>query len=626
MRIDNYLKFILENKKTAKMMIYYSDSFREILQNICDNNLPGYQVAEFLLSAENSNKALDTYTLIDKTDKNDMISYVQTSRFQREYPEMSIEDLELHKVNKDDKFWTQGRTPYYSIGRWTKHIFSDVHSSVLDNNKIEEFVTTYKSTYDMIYSIGDYLFEIVKGENIRYWYLESRYEVISGQLGQSCMRYDRCQPYLDIYVENPEVCQLLILKSNKIPGKIIGRALIWTLASGDKYMDRVYTIIDSDKLIFFDYGKNIGISKNISNSHGSLQVNVKPTLFEYYPYMDTFIYYEPETGILSSNDNESEYDRLTLNNTNGSSTSVDENRVWSEWLDRYIDNEDSCWCEDIGDYSDYDNSVYLDYKGYYVSTDADTRYSEYHDGSLFSDDVVYSQCMDDYLNPDLVELIEFKIDINENTDVCPIELTPYYIVIKNSEGDEEYYSRKNYIKDIFTNEYHFKDEIIDGIRFDKRIEKKIEDELNIKEEYTIKNASGEESFDLVKYKKDLENLLINYTPSEEFKKELIFSGSTYDYSFFIPGFYAWILRDQKNGYINALDYSYWGLQNYKTLVNYMIDKIDILNIDKEEIRNFYNERFASVSWKIKPLFQKFDIIDVTKLPIEICKRIYYMNM
>jgi hypothetical protein len=647
MRIDNYLKFILENKKTAKMMIFYSDSFREILQNIWDNNLPGYEVAEFLLGAENSDKALDTYTLIDKTDKNDMISYVQTSRFQREYPEISIEDLELHKVNKGDKFWTQGRTPYYSIGRWIRHIFSDVHGITLDNNKIEEFVTTYKSTYDMIYSIGDYLFEIVRGENIRYWYLESRYEVISGQLGQSCMRYDRCQPYLDIYVENPEVCQLLILKSNKIPGKIIGRALIWTLASGDKYMDRVYTIIDSDKLIFFDYGKTIGVSKNNSNTHSHLKVNTKVIDYDYYPYMDTFVYYKPETGLLSSKEIVDD-EVLQLNNTNGTSTSVNE-RVWSDWLDRYIDVDDSCWCEDINDYSDYENSVYLDYDSYYVSSDANTEWSDYHNSNFLEKDLIYSKCMSDYLNPNLIDLIEFKTNIKGSIDVCPSELTPYYIKIEDPEGFVEYYSKENYIKDVFSDEYHFKDEIIDGVRFETRIEKKIEDELNIKEEYTKKTISGDEVFDIVKYKKDLENLLISHSDELSIREisELIPTSKKYldnvvtaflnsrndDHSqvlriydsFIIPGFFAWILRDQSNGYINAIDYNYIGLESYKQLVNYMIEKLDISDIDKKEVYELYSYLFKT-TFNTKRLLLFFDSVNISKLPSEIYKRIYYMNM
>jgi hypothetical protein len=44
----------------------------------------------------------------------------------------------------------------------------------------------------------------------------------------------------DIYIENPDVCSLLILK-DQIESSIHGRALLWILDDGYKYMDRGYT-------------------------------------------------------------------------------------------------------------------------------------------------------------------------------------------------------------------------------------------------------------------------------------------------------------------------------------------------------------------------------------------------
>tara|TARA_R100000734_G_C3316032_1_gene108335 strand:- start:315 stop:2420 length:2106 start_codon:yes stop_codon:yes gene_type:complete len=81
---------------------------------------------------------------------------------------------------------------------------------------------------------------VVSGEDIRHWYHENNtnYTVNTGTLAGSCMRYDRCQPYLDIYVENPDKIKMLICRDND---KIIGRALLWHDDNGDKaFMDRIY--------------------------------------------------------------------------------------------------------------------------------------------------------------------------------------------------------------------------------------------------------------------------------------------------------------------------------------------------------------------------------------------------
>ena len=53
-------------------------------------------------------------------------------------------------------------------------------------------------------------FEIVEGEDIRYWYLDEHYYRCDGTLGNSCMRYEQAQPYFDIYVDK---AKMLITKN-----------------------------------------------------------------------------------------------------------------------------------------------------------------------------------------------------------------------------------------------------------------------------------------------------------------------------------------------------------------------------------------------------------------------------
>jgi hypothetical protein len=295
------------------------------------------------LEVEDNNDTKDTYTLIDKTDKNDMISYVQTSRFYREYPHSDLEKQRGPFI-KNSKFWTSGRTPNYGIGRWVRHIFNDVRQTPIKNEDLENFVNAYKSTYDKMANRSE-KFELVKGEDIRYWYLEDRYEEVSGQLGNSCMRYARCQKYLDIYVENPESCNLLILKGND-PDKIAGRALIWTIhegpgVAGRRFMDRIYTIKDSDRILFGAYAKENDILRSQSYTY---KIKVKEGRYDYYPYMDTLTCYDYEKGILSSSiDGE---DILELQNTDGTA-SDNSGRVWSEYHGEYIEEDDARYCEDV---------------------------------------------------------------------------------------------------------------------------------------------------------------------------------------------------------------------------------------------------------------------------------------
>jgi hypothetical protein len=44
------------------------------------------------------------------------------------------------------------------------------------------------------------------------------------EIGQSCMKYDRCQEYFDIYIENPDVCSLFF--KDPVESSIHGRALL----------------------------------------------------------------------------------------------------------------------------------------------------------------------------------------------------------------------------------------------------------------------------------------------------------------------------------------------------------------------------------------------------------------
>ena len=147
--------------------------------------------------------------------------------------------------------------------------------------------------------------------------------------------------YLELYMSNPEVCQLVILKEM---GKIIGRALLWKLDSvntfdGKKlniryHMDRIYTSDDYLIYKFQKYAEKNGWSYKTENNFSNknritfnndiykvrMTVKVNPGKYKIYPYMDTFTRLDIRSGTLHNDSNEREPGHI-LNSTSGGSSS-----------------------------------------------------------------------------------------------------------------------------------------------------------------------------------------------------------------------------------------------------------------------------------------------------------------
>ena len=231
--------------------------------------------------------------------------------------------------------------------------------------ELEDFVDKYKSRIKLKKELWVDRFKIVKGEEIRYWYNSENYLIPNdgSSLGSSCMRYARCQPYLDIYTNNTNVVQLVILMAppvemvdeetgeveNVSNDKICGRAILWTDIHGRKIMDRIYVNESSDVKVFKEYANiNNFYCKSVQdyNSdtylefHGSLiekreentiVVQLKRNVdYSYYPYMDTLKYYNIKTGIIT-NDESERYDyelESTEGNTNQCRFCGGEGRVY----------------------------------------------------------------------------------------------------------------------------------------------------------------------------------------------------------------------------------------------------------------------------------------------------------
>lgn len=254
---------------------------------------------------------LDTngkYNYIAPSDKEDMITYLPN--------------------NKQDKALSSGIDPFsqeagrsrMKVGRLITKIFSEemIKEFNITNSDVEEFVNSYKS----FFSLDNIEIKVIEGEEIKKWYLDHNYlqpnGSLVGPLWKSCMRHRLKQPLLDIYCKNPDKVKLLVMLQKDVDGqdKLRARALLWQdtrLSSSStpiKVMDRIYTIFDSDIFIFKDWARNNGyISKYYQNSKsfplfdvdGSetvllLSTKLEKHVFELYPYLDTFQFYNVSEG------------------------------------------------------------------------------------------------------------------------------------------------------------------------------------------------------------------------------------------------------------------------------------------------------------------------------------------
>jgi hypothetical protein len=439
------------------------------------------------------------------------------------------------------------------------------------------------------------------------------------------MRYKKCQEYFDIYVKNPEVCKLLILKSNIDPSKISARALLWTIDNSSKgydnelYLDRIYYVNKEDIEIYYNWCKKNGVKfaydnyrmgSEIKALKYSAEVNLGEHEYETFPYIDTFGYYDPEDHRLVQDEDYSQ-DVYKVQQTDGSFIPLSE-RVFSEREGDYLHRDDAEYCEDINDWIRNSDAVYLEYKDIYVSNDASTVYSKETEKHYYMGDSDYSECMDDWLcsEDDDIEIVYFYINSSEDQDCCIKDDYEYYM-----EVDGENYSKENYFKDPYTGEYHFKDEEIDGKEYGDYLDDKLKEDLN------IGNAD---------VRIDLKKLLLDYEPTDEFLDEISTKFENYiddEYSseYLLLGVYTWLTISDKhmrnqNFFREKFRNEVWNFINLKYEDEDEISNIKKYYIDKFPVGQAYG--FKRCGFFINRLYS----IDYSKLPVEIYKRVLYLDL
>ena len=480
--LKSFLEYIFESESKLSLPIYYSKRLKEFIYKIemSSKDPDVARLASAIRFSENSNQMSSDVTLIDMTEKNDMLSFIQVNRVKRKYddpgshpnPE-NFDDLKswveyIWQYDNKNSLWNDQRGEV-KVGKFSKKIFKDNNISVTDA-AIEKFSNAYKATFDFDFNL-DQKMDLVSGEDIRKWYLVTNYSEVKGQLGNSCMRHGTSQDFLDIYVKNPEVCNLLIMYSDQSKTKVSGRALIWKDIKGEFIMDRVYTINDYDVEVFRKYASSKGWS-DISKNWKRTTIQLISEVYDKYPYMDNFYIFDHVNFKLTNDDIWPKEGLYKLQNTDGTYTG-DDDTVWSEYHGEHINREDAVYCENADDYVHGDSAIYLEYLSIYASPNEETAYSEWFDQTYYLDDVIHSEIMGDYI------LTNYSISIFINSfgdeDYIVADFAKKSLVTLNFDGDEIKTLNKFVILDPITREYHFRDEKVDGVKIQDIILDKLKD-------------------------------------------------------------------------------------------------------------------------------------------------------
>jgi hypothetical protein len=231
----------------------------------------------------------------------------------------------------------------------------------------------------------DDVISIVNGDDIRDWYHEDCYQM-SGNLGNSCMRYERCQKYFDIYTYNKEQVSMLIMV---LDGKLQGRSILWH-KDGQTYYDRIYF----SSPYYLEIIKDYCLEKGWKDVFSLDFVELWTYCFDYYPYMDNMCELDFSTGKLwNHRHTPSNIYTTTLRDTDGGGDDS-ESMIWSEWHDEEIPEDDAVFSHAMDSYiyandaavftidergrtdyahPDWDGVCYVSYKGEYYHIDLCVR-------------------------------------------------------------------------------------------------------------------------------------------------------------------------------------------------------------------------------------------------------------
>jgi hypothetical protein len=269
--------------------------------------------------------------------------------------EMSFLPQGKECVITDNGKWDAANRQIGKYGKIIRKVINEQSKSfeIVDKD-LEELVNLLKA------SVSDGDFNIVSGDDIKYWY-DVDVEGDTGSLSGSCMQ-GKPSRYFEIYSENSDVCSMVVLTRNE---ELVGRALLWNIG-GEKYLDRIYGSDDtitkfkeyakSNSWFFKAYQSYDEKTSWINPINGdqfekllTIRMNVD---FVSYPYIDTFSYGDDNS---LTNDIDTGWERKF--SCTGGGYEDNEDRIWDDIDDCYIDDCDACFIEGRDIYTHHNNCV-----------------------------------------------------------------------------------------------------------------------------------------------------------------------------------------------------------------------------------------------------------------------------
>jgi Asp-tRNA(Asn)/Glu-tRNA(Gln) amidotransferase C subunit len=312
-KVTNSSRYLTHSDKNNKVFeaLGYDKTLNE-------NWAPSVETLGVIL-AETTRPSGNTYVLFEEYDN------VDTKRLS------VINKLALELSHADNiKIWKTSRNPM-NIGRLVRSILKSAKVS-FNENELEEFVNQYKAVFDFT---KDRLrqFDVVSGKDIAYWYNGDRYQRGGGSLNNSCMSGVDSDLF-DIYCYNNQVSLIILYDDNGNiddyeykSNNIKGRAILWDCqidGTKSKFMDRIYTTLDSDVILFKQFAEKNGwwykkiqnmdpdeeITDGKTSKKATIVASVNETNWDKYPYLDTLCFVSTSGDFLTNKEDFNDVDRL----------------------------------------------------------------------------------------------------------------------------------------------------------------------------------------------------------------------------------------------------------------------------------------------------------------------------
>jgi hypothetical protein len=185
--------------------------------------------------------------------------------------------------------WNYKKRYHTSVGKLIRRIFKDKYS--------DRDITTFSESYASLITVSNplYDFRIMEGEQVKWAYHEDNYYAFSNTLGSSCMRYERCQPYFEMYTRDPSKVKIgVLMRANRVAA----RAILWNLGEQWAY-DRIYSINTETENLLKTALESANY-KRIWQTHERYSIKIDLTGINQFPYVDTLYCYHPDDQVLSN--------------------------------------------------------------------------------------------------------------------------------------------------------------------------------------------------------------------------------------------------------------------------------------------------------------------------------------